>query len=129
MVTHPEPVDVEARLGLLLERGLGTKPLEGAARLLVDDVRVRICPFGQLDLGPTDAEEAEGSSGDQGPRLVRVDHVVRDRGDRGGDSGTGPEGTEGSEGGHAPDCRAAEGGEPGGIRTHDLGIKSPSLCR
>ncbi len=100
VLAHDETVDVEARLVLFDECALRFEALEVLARFLVDLVRVDVRPFGQVDLGARDVEEAQGVPGGQRARLLGVDHVVGDGGDLGHLVGGRAQGAERVDGGH-----------------------------
>jgi hypothetical protein len=62
--SHPQAIEVERRRVLDDEGCLGPQRGQIVARLLVDTVRVRVCSWRQIDLGPRDVEKAEQVAGE-----------------------------------------------------------------
>jgi hypothetical protein len=97
VIAHLLRVEVQVRLGILLQRPVLDEGAEVLRALLVHRVRVLIRTLGQVDLGAGDVEEARRVAGREGARLGGVDHVVGRAGHTDGFGRRGAVRLEGSE--------------------------------
>src|SRR5262249_53715471 len=76
---HLQPIDIQTRLGILLEWSLTSQTLVVLGGFLVDLFRVNINVIRQVDFRPRHVQKTETVVGCQLSSLSRANHVVRHR--------------------------------------------------
>jgi hypothetical protein len=80
VLAHDEPVEVQARFSLLLQRSFGDELLKIFNGFSINGVAVKIGSGRQIDLGPRHVQKAEWLTLREGTRFFSVHDVVRDTG-------------------------------------------------